>query len=258
MPMTFSESERLPGGLHGPTPEGDNSAPPRRARSLPPRSIHPSPRGTDRGITGSSAASSGPAALHASGPLGLRFGPGDRAGSDRLAGDTEPGAMGGVTHRTEWNLRPQVRDSPTGARCPSLRMLAAAARLPEPRRRSLSTGRRGLSALPHSSSRGARWEAPNWTAGARHAGIPRAGFHSNQSTFSLGRQPAEKTPGGFVAFQVVPRVRAHLPPTPRGVKRRTRGPSACPVQESNGAKCSCEHSFIYMVIGRQTTPPRLF
>lgn len=48
-------------------------------------------------------------------------------------------------------------------------------------------------------------------------------------------------------------------PAPRGVEEeRPRDPSACPVRKSEGANCSCEHTFIYNVIGRQTTQLRLF
>lgn len=211
MQMIFSESERLRGGLHGPPWKGTTQ--PLAARPEPPAPLQPPQDARHRqGIPGSSAAP------HASGPLGPRFGPGDGrwGGSDRLAGETGPGATGGVTHRREWRLRPQLRDSPTGARCPVPRVLAAATRLPDPQRRSLCTGRRGLSALPHSSSRGARWEAPNWTAGARHAGIPRAGFHSNQPTVTLAVRLRKKpwrlpcftgdgAPGSAVTFLQPPR-----------------------------------------------------
>lgn len=98
-----------------PTLEKAHPAPPRRARSLPPRSV-PLCAGAGKGITSSFATGLGPAALHASGRLSLCFGPGGWAGSDRFAGKVEPGAMGVVTHRREWSLWPHVRDSLTDAR----------------------------------------------------------------------------------------------------------------------------------------------
>lgn len=92
-----------------PTLEKAHTAPPRRARSLPPRSV---PLCAGRGITRSFATGLGPADLHASGRLSLCFGPTGWAGSDEV----EPGAMGVVTHRREGSLQPHVRDSLTGAR----------------------------------------------------------------------------------------------------------------------------------------------
>ena len=113
--LSFQKVSISKAELHGRTRKEDNSALPRRAQSPPPRST-PVSAGTGRAITGSSAASLGPAALHASGPLSLRFGPGEWAGSDLLAGETEPGPAGGVTHRRERSLWPQVPDSLTGGR----------------------------------------------------------------------------------------------------------------------------------------------
>lgn len=100
-------------GRFFPTLEKAHTPPPRPARSLPPRSV---PLCAGRAITRSFATGLWPAALHASGRLSLCFGPGVWAGSDGFAREVEPGAVGVVTHRREWSLRPHVRDSLSGAR----------------------------------------------------------------------------------------------------------------------------------------------
>lgn len=115
--VIFSESEHLEGRTPRSPPQRGQLSP-SAARPEPPARSIPVGAGTGRTITGSPAASSGPAAMHASGRLSLRFGPGEWAGSDPLPGETEPGPMGGVTHRREWSFWPHARDSLTGGcRC---------------------------------------------------------------------------------------------------------------------------------------------
>lgn len=101
MQVIFSESEHLEGRPPRSPPSKRTTQPLQGA----PGASRPAPSqvqaGAGSGTTGSSAASLGPAALHASGRLSLRFGPGDWAGSNRLAGGTELDTMGGVTHRRE-------------------------------------------------------------------------------------------------------------------------------------------------------------
>lgn len=100
----FLESEHFEGR---PPQKADSSpsrkpiqTPARRARTLPPRSMPVCAGAAGKGVSGSSAASSGPAAPHASRRLSLRFGP-HWASSDRLARDAEPDALRNVTHRGE-------------------------------------------------------------------------------------------------------------------------------------------------------------
>lgn len=122
MQMIFSESERLQGGLHDAPWKGTTQ--PLAARPEPPAPLHPPQYARHgQGIPGS------PAAPHASGPLGLPFGPGDGAGSGRLAGDR--------TGRHGWRYAPQGVEPPASSprlsdRCPVPAAAGAGRRHPAP------------------------------------------------------------------------------------------------------------------------------
>ena len=214
---------------------------PSTARQEPPVPLHLRTRGRGRDnhwLFHGQHRSRGP--RHASGRLSLRFGPGDWAGSDPLAGEGEPGARVGVTH-------------PRGVGPPASRP-----RLPEVPE-AAGTGR-GLG-TPGSAERAFSPEAgacPRFRMrhqqtpvgvltigqlGARHVGIPRAGFHSNRLKFTQAFNRLGRPLCVCCSAAREPRSAA----TTHGLKGENPRPAPPPrpVQESNGASFRCEHSFIY-------------
>lgn len=103
---------------------------PSTARREPPVPLHLRTRGRGRDnhwLFHGQHRSRGP--RHASGRLSLRFGPGDWAGSDPLAGEGEPGARVGVTHPR--GVGPPASRPRLPERCRRQPVLSTAAGLPE-------------------------------------------------------------------------------------------------------------------------------
>lgn len=129
-------------------------------------------------------------------------------------------------------------------RCRRLSVLAAAVGVPEAPHRSLFSGGGAYPRFPHASSGGAHRSAHNWIAGARHAGIPRDGFHGNGPTFTQAFSMQER-PLCLPSFAALASGSTVTSRRRERGEPATRGPHPRPVPESNGASCRCEHSFIY-------------